>query len=301
VAINSNVSTINDTWEERIEQLINYRNKYGSMSPRIRNINEEDIKWVLILIGWCKQIRYRYRMGTLKKWKYEELVSIGFSFNLKESEFELRMKELEEFRRKYGHTLITGEYKEFAKLASWAIELRKNPPIGDRKAKLDKAGFVWDVIDYRWNAKFQELIKYKKKYGHTCVSKKWKKYRYLGLWVERMRSAKRFGKKGVLNEQKIQLLDSIGFVWEPRMIDTHGKFELLLKYKEENGHCHIPVLIAKQLGINSWIQYIRKTKYKLSAEQVAMFEGIGFEWDARVAALKRQEIESLQTKTEKMD
>ena len=63
-----------------------------------------------------------------------------------------------------------------------------------------------------WHEAFEALKSYKALHGHTNVSKHTKGHTYyaMGQWVVYQR--KRYRKK-ILNDYKVQLLESIGFVW----------------------------------------------------------------------------------------
>ena len=78
----------------------------------------------------------------------------------------------------------------------------------ERIALLDNIGFVWDPFEQEWQNQYAELKKYIEKNGNTIVPRN---YPILGIWVSRQRVAK---KKGQLSEERIQLLDDIGFIWD---------------------------------------------------------------------------------------
>ena len=76
---------------------------------------------------------------------------------------------------------------------------------------LEKINFAWDPLEASWQDKYQELIQYKRVKGNTNVSKRYPENTSLGLWVMRQRTAK---KNGLLSEERIELLDEIGFIWD---------------------------------------------------------------------------------------
>ena len=87
----------------------------------------------------------------------------------------------------------------------------------DRIQKLESIGFQWyprlDRDTVQWDARFQELKKYKEKHGNCNVPKK---HGSLGGWVDNQRRAYRLlkeGKAARMSDEHIQKLESIGFQW----------------------------------------------------------------------------------------
>ena len=71
--------------------------------------------------------------------------------------------------------------------------------------------------------------------------------------------------------------EEIGFNWTPYSNDWDSKYEELVLYHNENGHCNVPVR-HEQLG--NWVNRQRQ-QYKLeklSAERIRRLEEIGFKW-----------------------
>ena len=92
------------------------------------------------------------------------------------------------------------------------------------------------------------------------VPQKDKNHRLLGNWVSQQRWDK---KKNKLPQDKITLLESNGFIWEP---DTHRwneTYEILLQYVREYGHSRVP---QKQkfagIRLGAWIERQRSQKKK---------------------------------------
>ena len=67
--------------------------------------------------------------------------------------------------------------------------------------------------DANWNKKFDSLCLYKTKYGNTLVPKKYPEDQSLSYWVYNQRSKM---KNGILSQERIQKLESIGFVWRAK-------------------------------------------------------------------------------------
>jgi Helicase associated domain len=117
----------------------------------------------------------------------------------------------------------------------------------DRVQRLTDLGFEWTTKDPRkvpWETRFEGLAMFKKRYGHVDVPHECKpcpcevsertnsRFAYvhrfsfppegeecpqLGFWTANMRQQYRYkqlGKKSSLTDDRVELLNSIGFVWK---------------------------------------------------------------------------------------
>jgi hypothetical protein len=57
------------------------------------------------------------------------------------------------------------------------------------------------------------------------------------------------------------------------------KFEELLKFKEEHGHCKVPRSYPNNLG--HWVNKIRQRKHRRSKEEILRLDSIGFVWSMK--------------------
>ena len=73
-----------------------------------------------------------------------------------------------------------------------------------------KIGFIWNDRKARWMDMYMRLIKYKEEYGTTTVPVIYEPDQKLGNWVTAQR---RYFKQCRINQERIDLLNKIGFVW----------------------------------------------------------------------------------------
>ncbi|EAY27573.1 helicase associated domain-containing protein [Microscilla marina] len=66
-----------------------------------------------------------------------------------------------------------------------------------------------------WKQSFEALKAFNEEHGHFRLSKKQPRQKGLSHWVDHQRAC---FKKGILSTVKINLLNSIGFVWNPPKI-----------------------------------------------------------------------------------
>ena len=163
----------------------------------------------------------------------------------------------------------------------------------DRKEDcvLESIGFEWSLTT-DWEDRYEELKKYKFEYGNCNVSQKWSENPQLGKWVTNQRTQYRLhreGKKSPMTEERIALLESIGFIWDAQEALWQQRYIELKDYKVKHDHCNLPALRSQNPQLATWVSY-QRAKYRLyrkgkkspmTEERIASLESIGFEWDLR--------------------
>ena len=100
-----------------------------------------------------------------------------------------------------------------------------------------------------WYEKYLLLEQYKKEHGNCLVPAR---FVYndvkLGHWVNNQRQSY---KKGMLSTNRREMLDALGFSWDPKGDMWERNFALLEQFKMREGHCNAPRLmkwVASSLG-----------------------------------------------------
>eukprot|EP00978_Attheya_sp_CCMP212_P003709 scaffold7843_cov47-Attheya_sp.AAC.4 len=158
--------------------------------------------------------------------------------------------------------------------------------IHPRRDALKKIGFEWhNLPEIRWTHMFQELVKYKKKHGHTNVPQR---NNTLGQWVNTQRKNLVYcekGKRSHITQERMDRLDEIEFDWVQHDKETlwNAKFSELLIFQEMNGHTKVP---RSQGPLGMWVRKQRRS-YKLlsngessplTEERLHTLNNIGFQW-----------------------
>jgi Helicase associated domain len=166
----------------------------------------------------------------------------------------------------------------------------------DKIAKPNALGITWNGVKQMkanelWEAGFQLLLDFKKGHDHCRAPTKWTKEtnetkKKLALWVLRQR---RDYMKGRLKKHRVEKLKSIGFIW--KLKEQHNglwrngqwneKFNQLLQFKEEHGHCNVPWGYAENKGLAGWVNTQRKTNSmgRLPLDRKERLERVGFKLD----------------------
>ena len=96
---------------------------------------------------------------------------------------------------------------------------RHSPLVEERMKKLQDLGFHFTVHADKWKEHFLELKKYKEIHGHCQIPTHFQTNPKLGRWVHTQRHQRRLqlkGKKSCMTDERVELLDSLGFSWEVR-------------------------------------------------------------------------------------
>ena len=140
----------------------------------------------------------------------------------------------------------------------------------------------------KWEIKFHELYLYCKKTGDCHIPHSDEENLSLSRWVKRQRyQYKRFceGKPTRLDRQRVESLESIGFVWDPQRASWYRRFSELCKFRQDFGHCKVPSYYSNKQLV-SWVKcqrrqrklFLQGKRSCMTAERIDKLESIGFSW-----------------------
>ena len=134
---------------------------------------------------------------------------------------------------------------------------------------VDRLGASWD----EW---FGRLVSYKEREGDFEIPSGYLENGYrLDRWVSKQRS-----KKLELTQDRLRQLDEIDFVWTPRDDKWEAGFNLLVKFKQREGHCEVPIdHLEDGYRLGRMLVKQRKRKDKLSVDRRQRLDELGFVWD----------------------
>ena len=192
---------------------------------------------------------------------------------------------LEYFVERHGHADVPiGFELNGSKLGQWVSDQRKNFKLGkinnQRIEKLNQLGFVWNVLDYRWNIGLLKLKAFHERNGHILVQQGHLEDGFnLGSWVSLIRKNR---KKNLLSPDKIMELDQIGFCWDVLSERWEEHYQALLKYSKREGNCLVNQKYkVGNINLGTWVNTQRQNYRRkvLSEARINALENIGFVWD----------------------
>jgi hypothetical protein len=181
------------------------------------------------------------------------------------------------FKEANGHCNVL---VESGPLGTWCHSQRQYRKRGilsqERISRLDAIGFIWEPFGAAWNEMYAEAVDFKKVHGHLNAPYK----RKLWGWLIHQREKR---KRSALSQERINLLDAIGFCWDTIDEAWDKMYAKLVDFKGANGHCRIP---ASDEPLEKWCdkQRRRRKEGRLTPDQIARLDTIGFCWDLSEAA-----------------
>ncbi len=132
--------------------------------------------------------------------------------------FEEYMELFLRYKEKHQTTSIPTNHREEGKpLGQWAFKIRKKKKEGilpkEIEERLNEVGFLWDMSFPIWYRQYRKAKEYYEKNGNLTISSEYKEQHgeQLNVWLLRQRRLYRNGRFDLLTEEKIQLLNEIGF------------------------------------------------------------------------------------------
>jgi len=144
----------------------------------------------------------------------------------------------------------------------------------ERIDKLNALEFKWDIAEATWDENFVALAAFKEKKGHCRVTAGHKN-KVLRIWVSNTRASY---KKGILSAEKIQRLESIGFLWEVKDAAWRDKYETVKIHLETGTWKQAK---KKNNAAHEWINK-QRTEYRhgtLAEDKIMLLNMLGIDWD----------------------
>ncbi len=197
-------------WDVMLAALTAFAERHGHCNVPHTWPEDPRLSW------YVKNLRSKRRKGKLDRRQIAQLNRLGIVWEraLKPSWSEMYAA-LAEYKRVHGDCYVPYDWPDNPRLAAW-ISWQRHARRASRLEQgqieqLDKLGFVWDHLEYRWESKYSALVKFRKEYGHCRVSTLSETHAALGNWVHIQRLRK---KQGRLSAERIRRLDMLGFIWD---------------------------------------------------------------------------------------
>ena len=241
-------------WFQRLEELKRFKSQFGHVDvpttpQQVNKIN--GITQYCTLGMWLTSQRHDYRnlesANPMTQRKINELEHLGVKWNPLDDAWHLRLDELKQYTKKFGHGNIPRNDVTYSSLSRWIRNQRDLKKLGKLQPHremilLGIMGLDWknyistsssstsssssfttittatDANYYsRWDAKLNDLRGYKNQNGNCRVPKKYPKNIQLGTWVRNQRCQYRsykIGKKSTMTPERISMLEEVDFEWD---------------------------------------------------------------------------------------
>jgi len=274
------------SWEQRIHDLKAFKKQHGHCNVPNQYSQNPVLGW------WVAYVRKQKKRGTLAKDNILILDTLGFCWVIRKHGIQVswkqRINNLKAFKKEYGHCKVPRNYQPNPALGCWVSNLRQRKKQGtlteDRITVLDGLGFSWKR-QTTWKQRIHDLKAFKKIHGHCDVPGRYPPNPVLGRWIKSVRNAKN---RGILTEDKILILDALGFSWviKPHGIQVPWKQHIndLKAFKKEHGHCNVHYEYQPNPALGKWVSNLRQRKKRgtLAEDRIIILDRLGFSWKRRV-------------------
>jgi hypothetical protein len=143
----------------------------------------------------------------------------------------------------------------------------------------------------KWTLRYKELLEFHQLHGHAAVPHTYPANPQLARWVKRQRRQYKLRKdkrQSTMTTDRLDLLTSVGFVWDSHDVNWREKLDALVVYRREYGNCNVPSNFRDK-KLATWVKCQRR-QYKLywdgkpsamGPERILELEKVGFEWEIR--------------------
>ncbi|SFB66264.1 Helicase associated domain protein [Ruminococcus albus] len=233
------LNELNDTfansWDFNFELLKEYAEKYHAFP-------DGNTSYEGVLIGkWANQQRTLNNQGKLSKNRVDKLNSIDFPWDVNEASWQTFYEELKSIVESLGHFPKKSEFgSDKTSLYRWVTTQKykyRNGTLEEDKAKkLIAIGceITKGMAEY-WQDNCDRLGEFVKQHGrfpNYADVKSDPELKVIYVWANSQRTARY---RGQLSEERIAILDSIGFTWDKHEEEWLNAFNRLRSYFKEYG------------------------------------------------------------------
>lgn len=277
-----------ESWDNGYEHLLAFYNRYGHRQVPVKYVSPDGYR----LGFWAHKQRWMIRDNSMAPERLIKLYRISFPVTLHVVEpddpnWDNGFSHLLDYYEKHGQAYVPRTYKcpDGYDLYSWCDWQRKkakcNKLTNEQNLKLASIGFYKMARTIMWEKGYSHLAAYYKKHKDTNMV-----YQYispdgfpLGAWVHVQLQSYSLGR---LSEQRINKLQSLGFVFKPIYTRPKNPWEtgidnLCLYYDTYNNY-QIPQKYRSPDGfyLGHWVVRIRRDYNRLSLDKLIELESIGF-------------------------
>lgn len=275
-------------WEKGFKIAYDYYQEYHTLEVK------QDLIYEGYNLGkWINMQRVAYNSESKRKSlslsQIKKLEKIGMVWNADELYWNRAFECAKNFYEQNGHLRIEEDYivDDFA-LGLWIQSQRRLKKTSTTEMtllkikKLDSIGMIWDVKDYIWENNVRLSKMYLEQNGDLLIPQDYiVEGVRLGQWIGNLRNSRKGHGSIELTTERINLLNSLGMVWDVNEYLWRQQYLLAEKYYKENANLRIPVgYISNGYKLGSWLKNQKAAQKRgiLSIERIKLLEQIGIEW-----------------------
>lgn len=276
-----------EKWEKMFDKLRRFVEREGHCDVHVSNKE---------LGPFVSRNRRMIKEGILSEDRRRRLRSLGFKEDPFEEAWDRMFGELEAYVREHGDALVPASYPPRPSLSKWVAmqrsyyqDLRENwrhehPLTPRRLERLKAVGFVFDAVEHSWRDMFRRLEAFRAAHGHCLFGKGEGQDDLLVWWVERQRVLYRKNARGEptqLSAQRVELLNRLGFEWDPREAIWTERYEELRALGPDASSSSMSTTLHNWIN-KQRMEYSRNqrglTPRRLTERREERLNAIGFDW-----------------------
>jgi len=263
----TNPSSSLKNWENSLKEYLKWIRSHSRLPTKGENPD---------LYDWIKFQKLNFRSLSFEQVK--KLFLVGFSFGTLNGKWLAQLFELVDWNERKKVTGNKKLPKASRRLTIWVSYQRALKKRGwllpERTKLLNNIGLDWDPTQNLWKSKFEQLIRFKKRFGHCRVPSGWNENPPLSNWVSRLRRDRKR-----LSRIRRESLDSIGFDWNVHKNNKEKHFQEAKAFYKRFGHCNVPATWKETPGLGCWIFTLRQKREELSKSDIRRLEKLRIDWD----------------------
>ncbi|MBR4745078.1 MAG: Helicase associated domain protein [Oscillospiraceae bacterium] len=213
------IKMIDLDWYSMYEKLKEYHKEYGNINVPIYYKTSDGLH----LGHWLSSIRNSYKKpnlgnNRLNSYNIELLEELGIDWSPLETQWKNMYLLAKRYYEDNGHLIIPNKYvtAENINLGRWIgtqrLNYKESKLTKEKALLLEKIGMIWDMYEYNWMKMFDLAKTYYMENSDLLIQSKYKTNNIcLGSWIAKQRKEYKGNR---LTKEKIDLLESIGMVWD---------------------------------------------------------------------------------------
>lgn len=254
-----------ESWVVFVNKLTDFYKKYGHTDVT-NSFKDKHL--------YNRVIRTRHGKDHLSAAQIDDLNKLDFIWNKQNIPWLRFLNNIKKFKLENGHCLVPATFPNNQTFGNKVGYYRSNKNVltQEQIIELDNLGFIWNIIDKKWNDIIDQLIDYKNQHGDLLIEAK----RPFMKLYNKAHTIRR--NKNSLSKRRISQLNDLGFIWSSL---TDQKFESfytkLSRYFEQFGTTHVPANYHDK-RLYSGVRYYkeRARQNKLSSSQLMSLKKLSF-------------------------
>ncbi|WP_275559145.1 DEAD/DEAH box helicase [Streptomyces sp. 5-6(2022)] len=157
--------------QELIHELREFKQKHGHLDvPKTYTVQRGDHKYTLGTV--CASLRNSFRKGQVPDTKIAALNAEGFIWDRATYAWNQFVSDCREFMTWNGHLDIPQNYVIRGRNIGQQVSGFRHHPdrlTPEQRRTLDRIGFIWDSLQYRWDLHIKVITEFKDQYGHLNI------------------------------------------------------------------------------------------------------------------------------------